>query len=364
MKAIKITTFCPSQSEYFELSNWPTVSEGQSWVEARLAQVSAINARSGETITLSDNSRENLSFTPLCNRTSFSGLLPRKPYCADEFNAGICIRSREQSLTKMHVQYNEPYRLRWLIHDLDFGGAALAHRDSNLPPPNVIMINRKNRHAHSAVLLESPVARHSAARRKPLAYYAAIERGFARRLGADFSYSGLLAKNALYPGWDVEWRREEPYSLDELSDWLFKRDMVPAARSSDSFGTSRNVFCFEEMRRWGYRNFRRFIRTGEPFERFQSALHAIGQSINQHFVSALGPAEIWAITRSVSKWIWRHFSDDGFRARQSWLGKKGMVARWRGHIADSTTRPWQRLGISRSTYYRQKKLGTLKRDGE
>lgn len=41
-------------------------------------------------------------------------------------------------------------------------------------------------------------------------------------------------------------------------------------------------------------------------------------------------------------------------AEQSRKGKAGNAVKWAGHVAESTTKPWEALGISRRTYYRQK----------
>jgi replicase family protein len=112
-----------------------------------------------------------------------------------------------------------------MLHDIDVPGAYYAHDDANLPQPNLIMINPENGHAHTAYLLGTPVARHSAARVAPLRLFAAVERGIARRVGADRQYGGLISKNPLHRAWRVEARRQQPYSLHELSDWLFADDM-------------------------------------------------------------------------------------------------------------------------------------------
>ena len=99
-----------------------------------------------------------------------------------------------------------------MIHDCDKADSAHAHRAADLPEPNVLIVNPENHHSHAAYLLTAPVARHSASRVEPLRYYAAIERGIARRLGADRQYTGLIAKNPLHSDWIVEWRRDEPYT--------------------------------------------------------------------------------------------------------------------------------------------------------
>ena len=123
------------------------------------------------------------------------------------------IRERKLALEYRHIQLNGPATFRWMGHDIDRGDAYFAHCDANLPEPNFIAINPDNGHGHCAVLLVEPVARHSAARTEPLRFYGAVERGIARRLGADRRYVGLIIKNPLHPHWRVEWRRDEPYSL-------------------------------------------------------------------------------------------------------------------------------------------------------
>jgi len=69
--------------------------------------------------------------------------------------------------------------------------------------------------------------------------------------------------------------------------------------------------------------------------------------------------EIWHRGKRVAKWTWRNFSPERLSARQSYLGKKGNEKRWADHVAESTTKPWDALGISRRMYYYRKKAGVL-----
>jgi hypothetical protein len=254
----------------------------------------------------------------------------------------------------LHLQFNAPAAFRWMLHDIDAPGAAIAHDDAYLPPPNVITVNPENGHAHSAYLLRIPVARHSAARVEPLRYFAAVERGVARRLGADRQYVGLIAKNPWHRHWRVEWRRDEPYTLDELADWLFPRDTVPDVSPRTTLGAGRNVTVFDELRAFAYREVRAFKSRDETPDAFRARLERVALGLNQQFPRELPIGEVRAIAKSVAKWTWKHFSVERFRARQSHLGKRGNAKRWAGHQAESSTKPWQALGISRATYYRRK----------
>lgn len=370
-----------TDERYFDLHNYcPKVRPGQTWVEARIEQVAAIEARDRETLPLSDKSRKEAlrrrrsakavtgarDHVSICSglrsgrtqlRVAFPELLPRKPFCADRLADGLLIRERASALKRRHIQLNDPSTVRWVVHDLDFRGAALAHEEGNLPPPNFLAINRKNGHAHAAVLLEVPVARHAAARTKPLEYLAAVERGLARRLGADCAYAGLIAKNPLHHWWDVHWLRNEPYSLPELGGWLFKSDMRPYQAPADMAGLSRNCAVFDSLRHLAYREVRNAKRTGKAIAAFQAHLERRALELNRAFPTALPLSEIRAIAKSVAKWVWGRFSAEGFRQWQSRRGQRANAVRWAGHVSNEQTKPWEAEGISRATYYRRRKKG-------
>jgi hypothetical protein len=72
--------------------------------------------------------------------------------------------------------------------------------------------------------------------------------------------------------------------------------------------------------------------------------------MNGQFANPLSDLEVRGIAKSVARWTWKHFTEDGLSDIQSARAKK----RWTGHEAESTTKPWVKLGISRRTYYRRK----------
>ena len=335
-----VRTVARNDPLYFDLKFWPTPDPNQHSVDARREQIAAIEARKVEVRQKRENSPPTL--------------LPAKPYCADDLEDGLRIRSRPLALKRRHLQFNGPNAYRWLLHDIDRGDAVLAHYDACLPPPNVIMINPANGHAHCAYLLEKAVARHSASRAAPLRYFAAVERGFARRLGADRRFAGLIVKNPVHKHWRVEWRRDRPYTLGELEDWLWPRDTEPDHCISESRGAGRNCTIFEELRQVAYREVREFKRgAGDPGA-FRARLERVALGINLQFPEALQLSEVRAIARSVAKWTWGRFSLEGFSDRQARLSKIANDKRWAGHVAESRTMPWQIQKVSRATYFRQR----------
>ena len=296
-------------------------------------------------------------------RQRFPSLIPARPYCADDLADGLRIRERQSALERRHVQLNGPSLLAWMPHDIDHPGAYYIHHDANLPPPNFIAINPANGHGHCAVLLAMPVARHAASRVEPLRFFSAVERGIARRIGADRHYAGLITKNPVHPHWRVEWRRDEAYTLPELADWLFPEDMQPDFSVEGTLGSGRNVVIFDELRTFAYREVLKFKRAGATFDQWRARLEVVATGINLQFagyslqkadgtrnVGPLRHAEVRAIAKSVAKWTWRHFSLEQF----SEIQRRRANARWADHVSAETTRPWEAEGISRRTWYRRR----------
>jgi len=294
---------------------------------------------------------------PATLREGFRFLVPTRPYSADSLSDGLSIRKRDVALRRRHIQLNGPTVLRWMSHDIDSAGAYFAHRDANIPEPNFIAINPKNGHGHSAILLATPVASHSASRVEPLRFFAAVERGIARRIGADRQYSGLITKNPLHADWKTEWRREEPFTLGELADWLFYEDMRPDPTVETTLGTGRNCIVFDELRNVAYREVREFKRNGQTEEAFRGRLERIALGINLQFPHALKLSEVRAIAKSVAKWTWRRFSEVGFRRRQQVLSLRANAKRWANHTSAEKAKPWEAAGVSRATWYRQRTAG-------
>ena len=174
-----------------------------------------------------------------------------------------------------------------------------------------------------------PVARHAAARVEPLHFYGAVERGIARRMGADRHYSGLITKNPVHRHWRVEWRREEPYTLPELADWLFPADMRPDLSVETTFGVGRNCTVFEELRLIAYREVLAFKRNGN-LDTFRARLERVALGINMQFPKPFRPAEVRAIAKSVARWTWRHFSNEKFSER---VAEAPHNIRWADHVS-------------------------------
>lgn len=324
---------------------------------------------------------------------SFSDLIPKRPFCCDDPRDGVMIRSRKRALRYQHVQFNGPGSYGWLMFDIDAQDACYAPQDALLPDPNIISVNPKNGHAHVSYRLCAPVASHDAARQAPLRFYAAVERGLARRLGADRAYAGVIAKNPLHAHWRTEFRIASPYELSELASFLHKGNMRPDPPVVRELGAGRNVALFDTLRNLGYSKVLSFKKDGSR-EGYAAFLLNAAEQTNLTFHSPLPKSEIRAVVKSVAKWTWTKFSEAELSRIQSArrtivvvrndkrleqaLGNyaiattddianvlnrgqrtarryKARAKKQQGISTLSKSRPWQVEGVSRATWYRNNK---------
>jgi hypothetical protein len=163
--------------------------------------------------------------------------LPAKPYCTDNFEFGINIRSKEIASKAKHIQLNGPTHKNFLVFDVDRSSAAMDWYDLRVPTPNLAIQNPANGHAHLVYGLSVSIRTATNAKIKPLRYAAAIESALCAALDADRGYCGLIAKNPLNNFWRVKEWSSSFYCLDELADSL---DLSQQAKNDNDYGIGRN----------------------------------------------------------------------------------------------------------------------------
>lgn len=281
--------------------------------------------------------------------------LPKRPYCTDNLEHGLIVRPPKIAVTKNYLQLNPPCHRHWLLFDLDMPMAALAWERAHLPPPNWMAINPANGHAHLAYLLEVPVVFGENARRKPMRYFAAIENAFRIALRADPSYCGLIAKNPLSDHWKICFLHAQPFDLNYLAEWV---TLTSAATPQiEPIGVGRNVILFDSIRKWAYRNVLLYKKTNAGLEQWFRTVMRECELINQKFATPMAFSEVKGIAKSIAKWTWREFSENVF----SEIQRHRACKRWanRSEASIEQAKPWEAMGISRSTYYNHKKARQL-----
>lgn len=254
--------------------------------------------------------------------------LPLYGLATDDFQYGQWRLSKEYAIKKAMIQHNPKNSIGILAYDIDTSTAAYDWDDRDAPPPNIIVLNRDNGHAHLLYILETPVHNNEKSSERALNYVSYINAALTKRLGADPGYNQLVSKNPLSDKWITIYQRDDLYSLDELADWVEKelselaeqraksrgKKYKPIEQSDESPG--RNVTLFNQLRVWAYRERRRPDISEVEF--FDSVLqHA--HSLN---TDGLPNTEVRSVAKSVSRWVWKNISPEAFRAAQKRLSDK------------------------------------------
>ena len=255
----------------------------------------------------------------------FKERLPARPYCSDNLNYGLNIRSKIQAIEKRYIQPNHPVRKYWLPYDIDRPGGGYDWEFRDCPAPNIVIENPENMHAHLLYGLEVPVYTSPGAHQKPLRYAAVIDYSLAKKLGADMGYSGLIIKNPLNTkAWTVREYQEDLYDLDWLADYLDLENYWDRRRKLPDYGLGRNCTLFEHLRRWAYR-----ARNKNPhitLDRWMVLVLHKAADYND-FTVPLPFIEIKSTAKSIGRWVWENFSPAQFRDIQTHRAHLATLAR-------------------------------------
>ena len=291
----------------------------------------------------------------------FEDYLPRRPYHTDDLTSGLKINKKEKAKFARLVQPNGPTHRYWMVFDLDRADAGMHWDHVGAPAPNLIARNPANGHAHLLYLLQTPIRTAMDGKTAPLRYAAAIEAGLRNRLGADRGYSGLICKNPINAHWMVHQWQADPYTLDDLADYIDLTPETAREKPVEDYGLGRNCMLFDELRAWAYKAIR--SQDWPDYNQWLNACFDRATGYNVNFTTPLDISEVTHTAKSVAKWTHRNFNRrtfDDYVARthtseiQAIRGRKGGLVGKGGRPAIITANgnPWDELGISRATWYR------------
>lgn len=238
-------------------------------------------------------------------KQDFYEKLPHKPYCSWGKGERTLIRSKSHAIRFPLIQINTPHLINYLIFDIDAPDAYLRFLDANLPTPNWIAKNRKNGHCHICYALKTAVCKTENARMKPLRYLASIEYSYAKKLGADLRYTGVLTKNPLDTDWQTAFLSPLEYELAELADFI---DLETKPRAANEVsGLGRNCMMFDTVRFWAYEAIRAHLSGG--YDLWYAEVLKVAINANEAFLDPLGYSEVKATAKSVARWVWRNHAE-------------------------------------------------------
>ncbi len=232
--------------------------------------------------------------------------LPLWPLQSDDLMAGLFRGSRDTGMRKRWIEANPQAVSNLLVVDVDHDDATMRLLwDRKDLQPNVVTVNPDNGHAHAIWALQEAVTRTEYARRKPLAYAAAVTEGLRRSVDGDKGYSGLITKNPLHASWDTLPITDRLWTLPELADALQARRMLPTASWQRSkrqapVGLGRNCTLFETARHWAYREIRHHF--GNP-QGLGTAIETHAHQLNADYSEPLPRNEVHHLAASITRWI-------------------------------------------------------------
>lgn len=213
--------------------------------------------------------------------------------------------------------------------------------------PNFVVIRKSSGNAHAHWCLAAPVHRSLTARKSPLWYFAKVADYYAHTLLADPGYNGVLTHNPVWTGsgFTTLWLHRSPYTLDELAQFIpegWKRPRVAMTGIGRNCDTFRWAVSEAHRPRWA----RRWASGDTLVDRdWYAAVYGYQTSLYGDY--ALGEKETAQIADQAAKYAARQYSEERFSAIQS----ARIARRWTGPTIAST-KPWERLSISRRTWYR------------
>lgn len=197
-----------------------------------------------------------------------------------------------------------------------------------LPSYNWIARRQSSGGLHVAWCLGRSVHRGAHARRRPLNMLARVAEYFADTLQADRGFTGVLSHNparlAGEPGWDVEFRYEQPFSLQELNECVPRYWRRPAKPVT---AEGRYMTVFNACLKWAgsYRNL------GQPVLPYARSLNvfplAMGGPLPDNEIQhAARTAERFRVKWIAEGTVWQP-DLEGLSARQSARGRRSGASR-------------------------------------
>jgi len=266
-------------------------------------------------------------------------LLPRRPHATNHLAEGQYRHNRDEALAMRYIEHSPHALLGSLVVDCDHADAAMRafEKPSDHPPPNWVAQSPSGR-AHLGWWLAAPVCRTDSARLQPLRFAQRIEAGLRTSVGGDFAYGGQLTKNPIHASWETLYGPALPYELRDLATIHTPRQMPRLPERAAGLG--RNVTMFDTARGWAYPQW--WHHRHDTASAWEQLVLQRCHAINTEFGSQLPFIEVRATAQSISRWIWRNFTEEDYRARQTHRGsimseKKREANRVRATKFDLTT---------------------------
>jgi hypothetical protein len=276
--------------------------------------------------------------------------LPHRPMATDNYEQGQQYVPWEKAQNLRSIDLNPPAHIHWIVFDCDHGDTN-RWKTAGLPAPSFITVNPVNGHHHVVYRLGIPVCRTAKARLRPLSYLRALKNKLRIALAGDPSFAGGLTKNPLHPEWVTIRQPQIPkYTLKELGAAVDLRVVASATPK----GSPRGGWVVDALTQIGVGGRNRALFDAVRLRPMNESIHTYAARCNALFNEPLNLSEVKGIVRSIERYeaSRRGFARLGaeFREKQAARGRRGGRPKTSG-----LSKPWFAAGVSRSTWYRQRK---------
>lgn len=251
----------------------------------------------------------------------------------------------------------------FLMTDYDNDGKKQDHTLYDLEP-NFIIYNPINFNHQAYWLISQPVfCQESQKQAKPYKLLRAIESAFDAKYECDPRFARYISRNPLFRSVETDWRHDRAHKLAELAevvDLNQKRIITSGTRVFESGKPARNCTTFDELRFWAYKQ----DTTDISYELWVQRCLTKALQTNSTFADTMDLNEVTSIAKSVAQYTYnkeqssfgktfeQYVSDTHTSEIQAKRGRRSAQKRWKDHEKQT---PWVDLGISRATYYRDKR---------
>jgi len=248
--------------------------------------------------------------------------LPRQMLVTNNLSLGLHTEEKTMGVRKRYIQINHQNLTKMMVFDVDNPINLYEWRYlSDIPVPNLIIINPKNKHSHMVYLLDDSnfVCRSENARLKDILIYQTIYNTLCERLNADSRYVQKIMKNPFHNSWKTQVLHNDTYTfedfakyvdLDSIKDYKYESKKNRSEESLMREQEGRNCTVFERTRFYAYSVLKSFNFgcSIKDSQNFFDAVYAFAENVNKEFTSPLGQREIFSTVKSIVNWTILHFS--------------------------------------------------------
>jgi hypothetical protein len=247
-------------------------------------------------------------------------------------------------------------------YDVKNGNPVVFHEHYDIEP-NFITYNPINLNHQAFWRIANAVHCQDGAKyRKPYLFLRAIERAYDDKYNCDKHFARYISRNPLHAFADTDWRHDRQHTLNELAEVVNlnqRRIIISGERKPKGAGRNREVF--DDLRHWAYKQ-----EKCDNFNAWFNKLLIKAISYNT-YSKPMDLKEVEQIAKSVAQYTFNRTFNESFtdyiaRTHTSEIqAKRGAIG---GKVSKGGGRPplgkpWEVMGISRATYFRRKKNGTL-----